>query len=215
VPKEPIKNYASPKIVAMISSSSHNQRMNEHAKEDVTVLLNAVNAGETGAPEKLLELVYEDLRRLAGAYMKNERADHTLQATALVHEAYVRLVDWENVGWENRAQFFAVAAQVMRRVLVDHARGRDAAKREGSQHRLALDDAVSFSGGKEFDLMALEEALLDLERMDARQAKIVELRFFGGLSIAETAFVLKISETTVKREWTIAKAWFQRELIRK
>jgi RNA polymerase sigma factor (TIGR02999 family) len=188
--------------------------MNEQSKEDVTVLLNAVSAGETGAPEKLLELVYEDLRRLAGAYMKNERSDHTLQATALVHEAYVRLVDWENVGWENRAQFFAVAAQVMRRVLVDHARGRDAAKREGSQHRLALDDAVSFAGGKEFDLLALEEALIDLEKMDARQAKIVELRFFGGLSIAETAFVLRISETTVKREWTIAKAWFQRELVR-
>lgn len=188
--------------------------MNEHATEDVTVLLNAVSAGETGAPEKLLELVYDDLRRLAGAYMKNERADHTLQATALVHEAYVRLVDWENVSWENRAQFFAVAAQVMRRVLVDHARGRAAAKREGSQHKLALDEAVSFANEKEFDVLALEEALSSLERLDPRQAKIVELRFFGGLSIEEVAHVLKLSTTTIKREWTIAKAWFQRELSR-
>ncbi|HEX9545629.1 MAG TPA: ECF-type sigma factor, partial [Pyrinomonadaceae bacterium] len=123
--------------------------------------------------------------------------------------------DWENVSWENRAQFFAVAAQVMRRVLVDHARGKHAAKREGSQQKLALDDAVSFANEKEFDVLALEEALLSLEKLDPRQAKIVELRFFGGLSIEEAAHVLKISPTTVKREWTIAKAWFQRELSKK
>ena len=185
--------------------------MNSPDRTDITVLLNAVNAGEESAPEKLLELVYEDLRRLAGAYMKNERGDHTLQATALVHEAFIRLVDWETVTWENRAQFFAVAAEVMRKVLVDHARRRNARKRTGGQ-RIELNEAVSFTDEKEFDLLALEEAFQKLEKLDPRQAKIVELRFFGGLSIEETAYVLKISETTVKREWTFAKAWFQREL---
>ena len=187
---------------------------NERPAHDVTVLLTRVSAGDESAPGKLLELVYDDLRHLAAAYMKDERSDHTLQATALVHEAYMRMVDWENVTWENRAQFFAVAAQVMRRVLVDHARGRRAAKREGSQHKLALDEAVSFASEKEFDLLALEDALQSLEKLDPRQAKIVELRFFGGLSIEEVAHVLKVSVTTVKREWTVAKAWFQRELSR-
>jgi RNA polymerase sigma-70 factor, ECF subfamily len=186
--------------------------MKERRAHDVTLLLARVSEGDNSAPGRLLELVYEDLRHLAAAYMQDERADHTLQATALVHEAYLRMVDWQNVSWENRAQFFAVAAQVMRRVLVDHARARNAAKREGSQHKLALDDAVSFANEKEFDVLALEEALLSLEKLDPRQAKIVELRFFGGLSIEEVAHVLKISTTTVKREWTIAKAWFQREL---
>jgi len=118
------------------------------------------------------------------------------------------------VNWENRAQFFAVAAQLMRRVLVDHARGRNAAKREGSQQKIALDDAVSFANEKEFDVLALEDSLLNLEKLDPRQAKIVELRFFSGMSIDEAAHVLKISSATVRREWTIAKAWFQRELGR-
>jgi RNA polymerase sigma-70 factor (ECF subfamily) len=188
--------------------------MKKPPEHEVTVLLTRVSAGDESAPGKLLELVYDDLRHLAAAYMQDERADHTLQATALVHEAYLRLVDWKNVSWENRAQFFAVAAQVMRRVLVDHARGKNAVKREGSQQKLALDEAVSFSTEKEFDLLALEDALQSLERVDPRQAKIVELRFFGGLSIEEAAHVLKVSVTTVKREWTIAKAWFQRELSR-
>ena len=185
--------------------------MNESSSE-VTVLLNAVSAGSESAPAKLLELVYDDLRRLAAAYMSNERVDHTLQATALVHEAFVRLVDWKNVSWENKAQFFAIAAQVMRKVLIDHARNKKAQKRGGQ--KIALDDAVSFSSEKEFDLLALEEALQSLETIDPRQAKIVELRFFGGLSIEETAHVLNVSPTTVKREWTFAKAWFQRELKR-
>lgn len=188
--------------------------VDERPAHDVTVLLTRVSAGDESAPGKLLELVYDDLRHLAAAYMQDERSDHTLQATALVHEAYLRLVDWENVTWKNRAQFFAVAAQVMRRVLVDHARGKNAAKREGSQQKLALDDAVSFSSEKELDVLALEEALSSLEQLDPRQAKIVELRFFGGLSIEAVAHVLKVSVTTVKREWTIAKAWFQRELSR-
>ena len=188
--------------------------MKDPPTHEVTVLLSRVSAGDESAPGKLLELVYDDLRHLAAAYMQNERSDHTLQATAVVHEAYLRLVDWENVTWENRAQFFAVAAQVMRRVLVDHARGKTAAKRDGSQQKLGLDDAVSFANEKEFDVLVLEEALSSLEKLDPRQAKIVELRFFGGLSIEEVAHVMKLSTTTIRREWTIAKAWFQRELVR-
>ncbi|MEP6902429.1 MAG: sigma-70 family RNA polymerase sigma factor [Actinomycetota bacterium] len=178
---------------------------------DVTVLLNAVSEGDETAPEKLLPLVYDDLRRLARAYFAGEKQEHTLQATALVHEAYIRLVNWENVSWQNRAHFFAVAADVMRKILIDHARRKNAQKRDGGQ-KILLDEAVSFSNEKELDLLKLDEALKTLEKLDSRQARIVELRFFGGLSIEETAYVLKISETTVKREWTFAKAWFQREL---
>lgn len=173
-------------------------------------MLNAISAGSESAPEKLLELVYDDLRRLAAAYMQNERGDHTLQATALVHEAFVRLVDWKNVSWESKAQFFAIAAQVMRKILIDHARVKKAQKRGGQ--KIALDDAVSFTTEKEFDLLALEEALRSLETIDARQARIVELRFFGGLTVEEVAEVLNISESTVKREWKTAKAWLKTQL---
>ena len=173
-------------------------------QDDVTVLLYQMSEGSKTAPDELLPLVYDDLRRLAHAYFSNENSDHTLQATALVHEAYIR---------QNRAHFFAVAAEVMRKVLIDHARKRNAQKRSGGQ-RIVLDDAVSLPDKKEFDLLKLEEALRSLESVDPRQAKIVELRFFGGLSIEETAYVLNISETTVRREWTFAKAWFQRELTR-
>lgn len=180
--------------------------------DEVTQLLNGISSGNESSPEKLLEIVYEDLRRLASAYMKNERGDHTLQATALVHEAYMRLVDWENVTWQNRAHFFAVAAQVMRKILIDHARKSTAGKRGGQ--KIALDEAISYPDEKEFDILGLEEALQNLEKIDKRQAKIVELRFYGGLSIEETAHVLSVSETTVRRDWTFAKAWFQRELRR-
>ncbi len=153
--------------------------MSDRPAHDVTVLLTRVNAGDPSAPGKLLDLVYEDLRHLAAAYMRDERADHTLQATALVHEAYLRMVNWKNVTWESRAQFFAVAAKLMRRVLVDHARHKNAAKREGAQQKLTLDKAVSFADDKELDILALEEALLSLEKLDQRQVQIVELRFFG------------------------------------
>ena len=179
--------------------------------EEVTILLNQISAGDGDAPDKLLPLVYEDLRRLARSYFANEKTDHTLQATALVHEAYIRLVNWENVSWQNRAHFFAVAAEVMRKILIDHARKKNAQKRDGGQ-KILLDDAISFAKEKELDLLKLDEALQTLENLDKRQAKIVELRFFGGLSIEETAYILKVSETTVRREWTFAKAWFQREL---
>jgi len=175
------------------------------------MLLDAVSAGDEHAPEKLLALVYDDLRRLAAAYLQDESNAQTLQATALVHEAYLRLVDWENVSWENRTHFFAVAAQVMRRVLVDHARGKQARKRDFGQ-RVAFDEAVSFPAEGEVDLLALEEVLQSLEKRDVRQARIVELRFFGGLSIKETAHVLNVSESTVKDEWDFAKAWLKRQL---
>lgn len=177
---------------------------------EITEILNKITSGDETSPERLLELVYDDLRRLAGAYMRNEPSDHTLQATALVHEAYVRLVDWKNVSWQSRAQFFAIAAQVMRKTLIDHARKRRALKRGG--HKLVLDEAVSLPNSRPIELIALDDALQTLEKLDPRQAKIVELRFFGGLSIEETAYVLKISETTVRREWSFAKAWFQVEL---
>lgn len=184
--------------------------MSTKNKDEITALLGKITDGSETAPGELLELVYDDLRRLAAAYMANERSDHTLQATALVHEAYMRLVDWKNVTWQNRAQFFAIAASIMRNVLIDHARARRANKRAG--HKLILDDAISIPEQRPIDLIALDEAIQSLEKVDPRQAKIVELRFFGGLSIEETAFILNVSESTVRREWTFAKAWFQREL---
>jgi RNA polymerase sigma-70 factor (ECF subfamily) len=179
--------------------------------QEVTLLLREINDGDKGAPEKLLPLVYDELRKLARAYLQNERRDHTLQATALVHEAYIRLVDWENVSWQNRAHFFAVAAQIMRRILVDHAREKKARKRDGGQ-KLALDEAISFSSKKEIDLIVLDDALERLAKLDETQAKVVELKFFGGLTIEETAHTLDISPTTVKREWTAAKAWLYKTL---
>jgi RNA polymerase sigma factor (TIGR02999 family) len=182
--------------------------------EEVTILLKAMTSGDENAPEKLLPIIYNDLRRLAGAYLSNERKDHTLQPTALVHEAYIRLVDWENVSWQNRAHFFAVAAQVMRRILVDHARGKKAEKRGGFGQLLSLDEAVSFAEKKDVDLVALDDALHELEKSDPRQAKIVELRFFGGLTIEETAEALRISPATVKNEWAFAKAWLRVELTK-
>ncbi|MBP9109421.1 MAG: sigma-70 family RNA polymerase sigma factor [Pyrinomonadaceae bacterium] len=186
--------------------------MEQAGSPNITLLLDEIRDGSNSAPARLLEVVYDDLRRLAGAYMQNERPDHTLQATALVHEAYVRLVDWKSVSWQSRAQFFSVAAEVMRKVLIDHARAKGAQKRSGQ--KILLDDAISLPQHQEIDLIALEEALLSLEKLDPRQAKIVEMRFFGGLSIEETAYVLRVSEATVRREWTFAKAWFQRELSR-
>jgi RNA polymerase sigma factor (TIGR02999 family) len=182
---------------------------------DVTILLERINEGDGKAPEELLPLVYGELRKLAQRYMQNERADHTLQATALVHEAYLRLVDWEKVSWQNRAHFFAVAAAVMRKILVDHAREKRAAKRDFGQ-KLSLDEAISFPNKKEreVDLIGLDEALEKLSKFDKTQSKIVELRFFGGLTIEETAHALKISPATVKREWTVAKTWLHREISR-
>ena len=180
---------------------------------DVTILLNRINDGDGKAPEQLLPLVYGELRKLAHSYLQNERSDHTLQATALVHEAYIRLVDWEKVSWQNRAHFFAVAANVMRKILVDHAREKKAQKRDSGQ-KLSLDEAVSLpsQSPREIDLIALDDALEKLAKFDKTQSKIVELRFFGGLTIEETAHAINISPATVKREWTVAKTWLFREI---
>lgn len=182
---------------------------------EVTILLDRINDGDGKAPEELLPLVYGELRKLAHSYLQRERADHTLQATALVHEAYIRLVDWESVSWQNRAHFFAVAANVMRKILVDHAREKRAQKRDFGQ-KLSLDEAISFPNQKEreIDLIGLDDALEKLGKFDKTQSKIVELRFFGGLTIEETAHALKISPSTVKREWTVAKTWLHREISR-
>lgn len=184
--------------------------MTEADRKEITRLLREIKTGGDAPSDDLLDAVYDDLRRLAANYMRRERPDHTLQATALVHEAYMRLVDWQNVTWQNRAHFFSVAARVMRRVLIDHSRLKQTGKRSGQT--IVLDEAISFPDKRQIDIVALDEALRSLEAVDPRQAKVVELRFFGGLSIPEAAFVLGVSESTVRRDWTFAKAWFQREL---
>jgi RNA polymerase sigma-70 factor, ECF subfamily len=161
----------------------------------------------------LLPVVYDELHRLAQRFLRDERADHTLQPTALVNEAYLRLSSQRSVDWVNRAQFFGVAAQMMRRILVTHAEARNAAKRLGMATRVTLDESLSWSGGRDLDLVALDDALTQLSTIDPRQAQVVEQRFFAGLSIDETAEVLDISPATVKREWTMAKAWLRRALM--
>jgi RNA polymerase sigma factor (TIGR02999 family) len=178
----------------------------------VTQLLLAWREGDRSALDRLMPLVYEELRRLAAHYMRGERTGHTLQTTALVNEAYLRLVDHKNIQWQNRTHFFAVASQAMRRVLVDHARSRGYAKRGGGSHRVTFDEGALISHEQDPDLLALDEALSRLSAIDPRKAQIVELRYFGGLSVEETAEVLKVSAVTVMREWSKAKAWLFREL---
>lgn len=182
-----------------------------NTRDEVTAILQRINAGSARAPEELMPVVYDELRKLAGDYMSRERPDHTLQATALVHDAYVRLVDWENVSWQNRAHFFSVAAKVMRNILVDHAVAKKAQKRDFGQ-RIELTEEISFGGGPDLDLLELENALATLAKIEPEQERIVELRFFGGLTIDETAHVMNSSPATVKREWAIAKTWLFRRL---
>lgn len=186
----------------------------EALSHDLTQLLQAWNEGQAGALEKLVPLVYEELHRLAHGYMAQERPDHTLQTTALVNEAYVRLVKAADVGWESRAHFFAVSAQVMRRILVDWARSRQAIKRRHETTPLDLPDAllVAEEGGP--DLVVLDDALKALAAVDPRKSQVVELRFFGGLSVEETAKVLRTSSDTVTRDWKFAKLWLRREMTR-
>lgn len=179
---------------------------------EVTRLLLRWGGGDRQAFDALAPLVYDELRKMAGRYLRRERADHTLQSTALVHEAYLRLVDQNHVQWQNRAQFFGLAAELIRRILVDHARARQAAKRGGAVVRLTLDEALDAAIPRNLDLVRLDDALKALAEFDPQQARAVELRFFGGLTIEETAEVLGVSTATVKREWTIAKAWLRREL---
>ena len=180
------------------------------AQAGITQLLAEASRGDQAALDAIFPLVYNELRRLADSYLRKERPDHTLQATALVHEAYLRLVDQTSINWQNRAHFFSVAAQVMRHILVDHARSHQRAKRGGSARKLSLDEAVSFFEEKDIDLVALDEALTNLEKLDPQQSRIVELRFFGGLTIDELAEVLKISPATVSRECALAKMWLHR-----
>ena len=181
----------------------------------VTRLLNDWSKGDQTALDQLMPLVYAELHRLAASYLSRERSDHTLQPTALVNEAYLRLIDQNSLAWENRAQFFGIAAQMMRRILVNHARDRHADKRGGPDIlRVSLDDAISFFEERDVNLVALDEALTRLAEMDPRQSQIVELRFFGGLTIEEVAAQLHTSPATVKREWTTAKLWLLRELSR-
>ena len=182
---------------------------------EVTRLLVAWNAGDRDAVEKLMPLVYAELRRIAERQFRRERAGHTLQPTAVVHEAYFRLVDQTRVTWKNRGHFFAIAAQAMRRILIDHARAREADKRGGREDRVTLDVGIaSPEPADDVDLLALDEALVRLKPLDAPQAKIVELRFFGGLSIDETAEAMETSPSSVKREFRSARAWLFRELGR-
>jgi len=178
----------------------------------VTGLLLAWGEGDRTALDRLIPLVHDELHRMAHRYMSGEREGHTLQTTALINEAYLRLVDSGRMHWQNRAHFFAVSAEVMRRILVDFARSRNYQKRGGNAVHLPLDQAPEVSQEREADLVALDEALIALAAIDQRKSKIVELRFFGGLSVKETAEVLKISPDTVMREWKLAKVWLLREL---
>jgi len=179
---------------------------------EITQLLVAWNKGEAAALERLTPLVHAELHRLAKRHMAGERPGHLLQTTALVNEAYLRLIDWQNVEWQNRAHFFGLAAHVMRHILVDFARAGQREKRGGDAFRVSLSEAANLPQERSADLVALDDALQTLEKLDARQARVVELRFFGGLNLEETAAALKVSASTVSRDWSAAEAWLYREL---
>jgi RNA polymerase sigma factor (TIGR02999 family) len=189
--------------------------MTTPAPKEVTQLLIAWSNGEEEALEKLVPLVYDELRRIARRYMKREPAGHTLQTTALVNEAYLRLIEQKGMKWQNRAHFFAISAQLMRRILVSMARARHANKRGGEARQVSLDEALVISEERAAELVALDEAMNELAALDPRRSQVVELRYFGGLSVEETAEVLKISPETVMRDWKRAKAWLYTELNRK
>lgn len=184
--------------------------MIDATQKSVTQLLAAWGSGDQAALDQLVPLVYEELRRIARNHMGRERVGHTLQTTALVNEAYLRLVDQKHTRWQNRAHFFAIAAQLMRRILVDYARRKQYQKRGGGAPQVTLAEAEFLTDEKAPDLVALDQALKSLTEIDPRRSQVVELRFFGGLSIEETAEVLKVSPTTVERDWTIAKAWLHK-----
>ena len=186
--------------------------MDKPGTHELTQLLAAWSDGEEEALEKLAPLVHAELYRLAKRYMSRERADHVLQTSALINEAYVRLIDWKAVRWQNRAHFFGVAARMMRRILVDFARQRPHIEKGAEARHISLENALPLTGGKDSDLLALDEALEGLAKIDERKGRIVELRFFGGLSVEETAEVMRLAPITVIREWNKAKAWLYREL---
>jgi RNA polymerase sigma factor (TIGR02999 family) len=184
------------------------------SKAQITDMLIAFGQGDQSALDNLLPLVYDELRRQAAAQLHRERVNHTLQPTALVHEVYLRLVNQKHLGWQNRAHFFGLTAQMMRRILVDHARSHRAEKRGGAELRLTLDEGVAATPQRDLDVMALDEALVKLEKIDSQKSRMVELRFFSGLSIEDTAEVMGLSPRTVTRQWQTAKAWLHRELTR-
>lgn len=186
--------------------------MSEPTAHEITQLLRAWSDGDQTALDRLAPLVYAELHRLARGYMHGERAGHVLQSTALINEAWIRLIDWKDVEWQKRAHFFGVAAQMMRRILVDFARERRASRRGGSAQQVSFEEAVLVSADRGAEVIALDEALNTLAKFDARKSQIVEMRFFGGLGVEETAEVLKLSPRTVKREWNLARAWLYREL---
>jgi RNA polymerase sigma-70 factor (ECF subfamily) len=181
----------------------------------VTALLLDWSNGNKESLDKLIPVVYHELRRQAARHLRRERREHTLQTTALIHEAYLRLVDQKNVRWQNRAHFFGIAAKLMRQILVDHARKHDAAKRGGMDIKLSLEEAMVMSEGPDMNLVALDEALTRLATIDPRKGRTVELRYFGGLSMEETAEVLGVSLATAKHDWSMAKAWLRLELSRR
>jgi RNA polymerase sigma factor (TIGR02999 family) len=186
--------------------------MGEQSTQGVTRLLREARAGDRAALDELLPLVYRELRQIAARHLAQERPGHTLQATALVHEVYIRLIDQHSVDWRNRAHFFSIAAEMMRRVLVNHAVGRRAQKRGAGETLLSLDEVISFPNRQDVDLILLDEALTRLSGLDPLQARIVEMRFFAGLTIEEVAEVLGVSDSEVKREWRSAKAWLTTQL---
>jgi len=186
----------------------------EITKTEITELLEEASRGDEIAIDSLFQAVYVELRRMAKDYLRNERTDHTLQATALVHEAYLRLVGGQQIVWQNRAQFFSIASQVMRHILVDHARKHNAEKRGHGTSKLSLDDAIDLSAARNIDLVSLDDALKTLALLDVEQSRIVELRFFGGLTISEIAKMLQISEMAVSRKWKTAKLWLHQHLNR-
>ena len=194
------------------TSSARTSLSSNTAQSQITQLLKQWGEGQGQALDELMPLVYDELKRLAGSYLRRERPGHTLQSAALVNEAYVRLIDQNQVQWQNRAHFFGIAAQMMRRILVDHARSRLADKRGAGAPVLSLDEVVAEAQNHGINLLGLDEALTKLEKLDPKQGKIIELRFFSGLSIEETAIVLDISPATVKREWAAARAWLYREV---
>jgi RNA polymerase sigma factor (TIGR02999 family) len=182
--------------------------------EEVTAIVKRINAGDARAPDELLPLVYDELRALAQSYFRREAANHTLQPTSLVHEAYVRLIDQTRVEWQDRAHFLAVAAMAMRRVLIDHARKQKAVRRGGDHDRVTLSNLDLSAGDSEIDFLALDELLDELAQLDDRQHRIVELRFFGGLSMEDVATVMGLSISTIESEWRMARAWLSKRLTR-
>lgn len=188
--------------------------MNKPPPNEITDRLIAWGAGDRAAFDQLLPVVYQELRRMAGSYLRQENPGHTLQPTALVHEAWLRLIDQARVDWRNRAQFFGVAAQMMRRILVDHAKTKHREKRGGDAVKLSLGEVINLSCERAADLLALDDALNELARIDERKSRVVELRYFGGFSVEETAQILGVSPETVMRDWKLAKAWLYQQISR-